>query len=397
MSFSEVIVEADGGSRGNPGPAGYGAVVYDADHVRVLAERREFLGIATNNVAEYRGMIAGLEAAAELGAESVVVRMDSKLVVEQMSGRWKIKHAALIPLADRARRIAAGFARVTYTWIPRAENSAADRLANEAMDEGTGTGDGRASVADARSTEAADPALEATEHDRPSWIDEVRDANAVQSKPAEYSPGWTGATGRPTRLLLLRHGQTELSVQRRYSGRGNPPLTPLGREQAARAAKMLAAKGGITAVVSSPLGRARETADAAAAALGVPVEVHDGLIETDFGVWEGLTFAEAAQRDPELHARWIGDPAVAAPGGESFEEVTQRVDAARRDLLERYPGANLVVVSHVTPIKTLLRLALDVGPALLYRLHLDLASLSIAEFYPDGGSSVRLVNDTSYL
>ncbi|WP_280238154.1 bifunctional RNase H/acid phosphatase [Nocardia abscessus] len=397
MSFSEVIVEADGGSRGNPGPAGYGAVVYDGDHVRVLAERREFLGVATNNVAEYRGMIAGLEAAAELGAESVVVRMDSKLVVEQMSGRWKIKHAALIPLADRARRIAAGFARVTYTWIPRAENSAADRLANEAMDEGTGAGDGRALAADTKSTEAADPALVVTEHDRPSWIDEVRDANAEQSKPAQYSPGWTGATGRPTRLLLLRHGQTELSVQRRYSGRGNPPLTPLGREQAARAAKMLAAKGGITAVVSSPLGRARETAEAAAAALGVPVEVHDGLIETDFGVWEGLTFAEAAQRDPDLHARWIGDPTVAAPGGESFEEVTGRVDAARRDLLERYPGANLVVVSHVTPIKTLLRLALDVGPALLYRLHLDLASLSIAEFYPDSGSSVRLVNDTSYL
>ncbi|MEU6188630.1 bifunctional RNase H/acid phosphatase [Nocardia sp. NPDC047038] len=397
MSFPEVIVEADGGSRGNPGPAGYGAVVYDADHVRVLAERREFLGIATNNVAEYRGLIAGLAAAAELGAESVVVRMDSKLVVEQMSGRWKIKHAALIPLADQARRIAAGFARVSYRWIPRAQNSHADRLANEAMDAGADVDEGRAEVASTRSVEAADPALADTERDLPSWIDEAREANAEQSKPAQHGPGWTRATGRPTRLLLLRHGQTELSVQRRYSGRGNPPLTALGREQAARAAKMLAAKGGIAAVVSSPLGRARETAEAAAAALGVPVEIHDGLIETDFGAWEGLTFAEAAQRDPDLHARWIGDPTVAAPGGENFEEVRARVDAALRDLLERYPGANVVVVSHVTPIKTLLRLALDAGPSLLYRLHLDLASLSIAEFYLDGGSSVRLVNDTSYL
>jgi probable phosphoglycerate mutase len=395
MSLPEVIVEADGGSRGNPGPAGYGAVVFDAGRVRVLAERREFLGIATNNVAEYRGLIAGLEAAAELGAESVLVRMDSKLVVEQMSGRWKIKHAALIPLADRARRIAAGLGRVTYSWIPRSQNSHADRLANEAMDEGTGVAAATAQAADAR--EAADPALAVTERDLPSWIDEVRDANAEQSEAAQHGPGWTGATGRPTRLLLLRHGQTELSLQRRYSGRGNPPLTALGREQAARAAKMLAAKGGIAAVISSPLGRARETAEAAAAALGVPVEVHDGLIETDFGEWEGLTFAEAAQRDPGLHARWIGDPTVAAPGGESFEEVLERVEAVLRDLLRRYPGANVVVVSHVTPIKTLLRLALDVGPALLYRLHLDLASLSIAEFYLDGGSSVRLVNDTSYL
>jgi probable phosphoglycerate mutase len=312
-----------------------------------------------------------------------------------MSGRWKIKHAALIPLADRARRIAAGLGRVTYSWIPRAQNSHADRLANEAMDEGTGVAEATAQAAEAR--EAADPALAVTERDLPSWIDEVRDANAEQSESAQPGPGWTGATGRPTRLLLLRHGQTELSLQRRYSGRGNPPLTALGREQVARAAKMLAAKGGIAAVISSPLGRARETAEAAAAALGVPVEIHDGLIETDFGEWEGLTFAEAAQRDPGLHARWIGDPTVAAPGGESFEEVLERVESVLRDLLGRYPGANVVVVSHVTPIKTLLRLALDVGPALLYRLHLDLASLSIAEFYLDGGSSVRLVNDTSYL
>ncbi len=127
------------------------------------------------------------------------------------------------------------------------------------------------------------------------------------------------------------------------------------------------------------------------------MQTDDGLIETDFGEWEGLTFREAAERDPELHAAWLGDPSVPAPGGESFDQVRARVEAARRDLVALYPGRNLVVVSHVTPIKTLLQLALGVGPSLLYRLHLDLASLSIAEFYPDGGSSVRLVNDTSYL
>lgn len=380
MTEREVIVEADGGSRGNPGPAGYGAVVFAADHVRVLAERREFIGIATNNVAEYRGLIAGLEAAAELGAEIVTVRMDSKLVVEQMSGRWKVKHAAMIPLADRARRLVAGFERVSFNWIPRAENSHADRLANEAMDDGTLVDEVR-TVREAEKPTAA-----------PVGLDPV--VSAVAAQPA---PGWTGATGRPTRLLLLRHGQTELSVQRRYSGRGNPPLTELGREQAARAAKMLAAKGNIAAVLTSPLSRARDTAEAAATALDAPLTVLDGLIETDFGEWEGLSFAEAAERDPESHARWLGDPSLPAPGGESFDQVRARVDAVRRDLIGLYPGANLVVVSHVTPIKTLLQLALGVGPSLLYRLHLDLASLSIAEFYPDGGSSVRLVNDTSYL
>ncbi|MEV0031116.1 bifunctional RNase H/acid phosphatase [Nocardia sp. NPDC050793] len=440
MSYEHVIVEADGGSRGNPGPAGFGAVVFDASHVAVLAERRESLGIATNNVAEYRGLIAGLEAASELGARTVDVRMDSKLVVEQMSGRWKVKHAAMIPLADRARRLVADFDRVSFTWIPRAQNSHADRLANEAMDDATLVGEVRAAreaetvtvsepsagvaepgnrvaepstrdtatgarVAEpstrdtAPSARVAEPGSRDAERAAPSWID---DARAAQVDPANTEavstgPGWTGTLGRPTRLLLLRHGQTELSLERRYSGRGNPALTRLGREQAARAAKMLAAKGDIAAILSSPLGRARETAEAAGAALNLPVRTHDGLIETDFGAWEGLTFLEAAQRDPELHARWLGDPSVAAPGGESFDEVRERVEAVRRDLVALYPGQNVLVVSHVTPIKTLVQLALGVGPSLLYRLHLDLASLCVAEFYPDGGSSVRLVNDTSYL
>lgn len=221
-------------------------------------------------------------------------------------------------------------------------------------------------------------------------------AGGAQASAAP-SPGWTGAVGRPTRLLLLRHGQTELSVQRRYSGRGNPPLTALGREQAGKAADMLAAKGGIDVIVCSPLGRAKETAEAAGRALGLPVRELPGLIETDFGAWEGLSFQEAREQDPELHARWLGDPSVPAPGGESFDQVRERVEATRRDLVALHPGANVLVVSHVTPIKTLLQLALGVGPSLLYRLHLDLASLSIAEFYPDGGSSVRLANDTSYL
>ncbi|WP_067902906.1 bifunctional RNase H/acid phosphatase [Nocardia vaccinii] len=393
--MDSVIVEADGGSRGNPGPAGYGAVVWDANHARVLAERKESLGITTNNVAEYRGLVAGLSAAAELGAREVDVRMDSKLVVEQMTGRWKVKHAAMIPLNDRARQLITQFDRVDFTWIPRAQNSHADRLANEAMDDAPLI----AEVSAAQNPETAavqqDPVVD-VEPTPPGWIDEAADARAAQRK-SQTAPGWTGARGRPTRLLLLRHGQTELSVERRYSGRGNPPLTALGREQAARAAKYLAAKGDIAAIVTSPLGRARETAGAVGEALNVEVRVLDRLIETDFGDWEGLTFAEAVQADPELHARWLSDSTVCPPGGESFAAVRERIEAARADLVGLYPGRNVVVVSHVTPIKTLLQLALGVGPSLLYRLHLDLASLSIAEFYPDGGSSVRLVNETSYL
>ncbi|MGW5280202.1 reverse transcriptase-like protein, partial [Streptomyces collinus] len=132
----EFIVEADGGSRGNPGPAGYGALVADAATGETLAEAAEYIGVATNNVAEYRGLLAGLRAAHALDpAARVHVRMDSKLVVEQMSGRWKIKHPDMKPLATQARAVFPP-GQVTYEWIPRERNKHADRLANEAMDAG---------------------------------------------------------------------------------------------------------------------------------------------------------------------------------------------------------------------------------------------------------------------
>jgi ribonuclease H / adenosylcobalamin/alpha-ribazole phosphatase len=365
----KVLVEADGGSRGNPGPAGYGAVVFTGDRGAVLAEVKEAIGRATNNVAEYRGLITGLEEAAGLGATDVAVQMDSKLVVEQMSGRWKVKHPDLIELNRQARTVASRFERVSYRWIPREKNSHADRLANEAMD-------AAAELKVESSTEA--PAGTGTE---------------VRTNPA----GWTGARGAPTRLMLLRHGQTELSVERRYSGRGNPALTELGRRQADAASAYLAERGGIDAVVTSPLQRAYDTAAAAAKALGLDVTVDDDLIETDFGEWEGLTFGEASAADPVLHGRWLADTSVPPPGGESFDQVRDRIRRARSRIIAEHGEATVLVVSHVTPIKTMLRMALDAGPSILYRLHLDLASLSIAEFYPDGAASVRLVNQTSYL
>ena len=361
-----VVIEADGGSRGNPGPAGFGCVVFSADHTTVLAEHKQFIGETTNNVAEYRGLIAGLEQARRLGANEVAVSMDSKLVVEQMSGRWKVKNPGMAELNQQARALASTFDAVTFSWIPRERNAHADRLANEAMD----------AAASGESGTAADPP-----------------PDAVAVPPSAL----TGNTGCPTRLLLLRHGQTELSRQRRYSGRGDPELTDTGRGQAADAARYLADKRGISAVISSPLQRAHATATAAADALGLTVAVYPDLIETDFGEWEGLTFPEAAERHPEVHGRWLRDTSLAAPGGESFDEVQHRVQRARDRIVAEHSGTTVLVVSHVTPIKTLLRLALAAGPTILHRLHLDLASLSVAEFYADNQASVRLVNDTSYL
>jgi broad specificity phosphatase PhoE/ribonuclease HI len=373
------VVEADGGSRGNPGPAGYGAVVRDALTGEVLAERAAGIGTATNNVAEYGGLIAGLKAALELDPAEVEVRMDSKLVVEQMSGRWQVKHPAMKPLAREAAALVQQLPRVRFSWIPRAQNSHADRLANEAMD-AAGRGDVWRAGGDSGPADAAD-----------AWLAEHE---AAPTK--NHLSGWNDPAAPPTTTLLLRHGQTALSVEKRFSGSTDPELTEVGQAQAAAAAARLAGSGAV-AVVASPLVRTRQTAARVADALGLDVAVEPGLRETDFGDWEGYTFAEVKQRWPRELDAWLADPEVRPPFGESFAETAVRVRQARDRVLASYGGQTVVVVSHVTPIKTLLRMALDAPPSALHRMHLDLASLSRVQWFADGPAVVRSLNDTGHL
>ncbi|QDY76529.1 bifunctional RNase H/acid phosphatase [Streptomyces qinzhouensis] len=428
------VVEADGGSRGNPGPAGYGAVVLDAATGETLAEAAEYIGVATNNVAEYKGLIAGLRAARAIAPDaSVRVRMDSKLVVEQMSGRWKIKHPDMKPLAAEAAGILPRSA-VTYEWIPREENKHADRLANEAMDAGKrgrqwepsrstagldtagaravteeprAVGDATAGAARARAALAgAGSRTASAEH--PAAIPAASGPGA-DKRPETPATGAAGAPvgwaatadlGTPTTFVLLRHGETALTPEKRFSGSGggDPVLSPAGQRQAEAVAAALAARGTVQEIVSSPLKRCRETAEAVAARLGLDVRIEDGLRETDFGAWEGLTFAEVQQRYPEDLAAWLSS-AKAAPtgGGESFTAVSRRVAAARDRLLGRSAGRTVLLVTHVTPIKTLVRLALGAPPESLFRMELSAAAVSAVAYYADGNASVRLLNDTSHL
>jgi broad specificity phosphatase PhoE/ribonuclease HI len=475
----EFIVEADGGSRGNPGPAGYGAVVSDAATGETLREAAEYIGVATNNVAEYRGLLAGLRAAHELDpAAAVHVRMDSKLVIEQMSGRWKIKHPDMKPLAaDAARIFPPG--RVTYEWIPRERNKHADRLANEAMDAGargeqwsasTSTaeldsgagagagvvtppgppGDAAAGAARAREALATGRAASATptgsdpeagrspvpptagagagsavaEPTRPAPAagagadadaptdtgpgtdtdtdpDTAKADTDARAAKAVATPGWAPADmGAPATFVLLRHGETPLTPQKRFSGSGgtDPSLSDVGREQAERAAALLVRRGTIQAIVSSPLARTRETAGIIAARLGLDVSVDDGLRETDFGAWEGLTFAEVRERHPDDLNAWLASPdAEPTGGGESFAATAIRIAATRDKLIAAYTGRTVLLVTHVTPIKTFVRLALGAPPESLFRMELSAASLSVVAYYADGNASVRLLNDTSHL
>ncbi|MFF8091788.1 bifunctional RNase H/acid phosphatase [Streptomyces sp. NPDC016675] len=424
----EFVVEADGGSRGNPGPAGYGAVVLDAVTGETLVEAAEYLGVATNNVAEYRGLLAGLRAARELDPEATVrVRMDSKLVVEQMSGRWKIKHPDMKPLAAEAARVFPP-GRVTYEWMPRANNKHADRLANEAMDAGArgerwspsgstaepAAGDARAAAAaeapvvdaapGARVLATPGAAVPAAAADTSAGDASVSDAAAtadVRAAKTVASPGWGPPDmGAPATFVLLRHGETPLTPQKRFSGSGgsDPSLSAAGREQAEKVAASLARRGTVQAVVASPLARTRETARIVAARLGLEVTVEEGLRETDFGAWEGLTFGEVRERYPDDLNAWLSSPdAEPTGGGESFAATGARVAATRDKLVAAYGGRTVLLVTHVTPIKTFVRLALGAPPESLFRMELSAASLSAVAYYADGGASVRLFNDTSHL
>jgi probable phosphoglycerate mutase len=403
----EFVIEADGGSRGNPGPAGYGAVVADAASGEVLAETAEYLGETTNNVAEYNGLLAGLRAVRELAAAelasgeevSVRVRMDSKLVVEQMSGRWKIKHPGLAPLAEEARGILPPGC-VTYEWIPRKDNKRADRLANEAMDAGAR---GEAWMPSGRPapTEKHLADLRAAGNVAAKAAEAGTASGSVSGSAEAPRQGWSAPDlGAPATLVLLRHGETPLTPQKRFSGSGgtDPSLSEVGIEQARRAAALLAARGTVQAIVSSPLARTRETAAVVADRLGLDVTVDEGLRETDFGAWEGLTFAEVMERHPDDLDAWLASPdARPTGGGESFNATALRVEEARDRLVAAHAGRTVLLVTHVTPIKTLVRLALGAPPESLFRMELSAASISAVAHYADGNASLRLFNDTSHL
>jgi broad specificity phosphatase PhoE/ribonuclease HI len=369
VTARRVVIEADGGSRGNPGPAGYGALVRDADTGELLRETADGIGVASNNVAEYRGLIAGLEAAIELGAQDVEVRMDSKLVVEQMSQRWKVKHPDMQVLAKQAASLIRQLPAVHFTHIRRELNSHADRLANQAMDDQAA---GRA------------------------WQQRGASSAPAKRAPTNELYGWSVPVGSPTVAMLLRHGETALSVEKRFSGRGDNALTERGEAQAAAAAQRLAATG-IEVIVSSPLRRTQQTAAAVAERLGLEVTIDEGFVETDFGAWEGSTFGEISKQSPDELRAWLADPQVAPPGGESMASTMRRVAAARDRVVAAYPGQTVLVVSHVTPIKSMLRDAIGAPIDAVYRLHLDPASLSVIDWYAERPAVVRLMNDTSHL
>ncbi len=377
-----LVVEADGGSRGNPGPAAYGAVVRDAATGEALAELADHLGVATNNVAEYTGLLEGLRAAIGIDPDAQIeARLDSKLVVEQMSGRWAIKNDVLRRIALEARDLVPR-SQVTYTWVPREQNKHADRLANESMDavERGRSGLIRRAPSDLFETEA--------------------DVDPVPPGPRPAVVGWGPDIGAPTVTVVVRHGVTEHSLERRFSGSGgrfDPPLVAQGVEQVEQAALEVARRGGGDVLVCSPMLRTRQTADIIAAATGLEPVVVEGLQEGDFGEWDGFTFAEVMGRWPREMGAWLESPTVSPPGGESLAQIYARVNAALDGLLARYPGRRIVVAAHVGTIRSMTSRALIAPLQSMNRMELAPASITTLSWYADGNASMRSFAESAHL
>jgi probable phosphoglycerate mutase len=332
------VVEADGGSRGNPGVAGYGALVREAESKKVLVELAEPLGQASNNVAEYSGLIAGLGAALDIDpAADVTVRMDSKLVIEQMAGRWKIKHADMRRLALEARdlcaQISAAGGSVDFQWVPRERNKAADALSNEGMD-------GHHVRRDLR--------------EEPDVVSPVEDSLAAGVSDGAGTATETEAVVRPAAAAaeapVMRDGLRLLLVQLPGHESQVPSVAGAALELLGRESRVMAA--------GDPL--ATEVACRIAEPLGVEVTESDD---------------------------WAGTSGTAG--------ADERVLAAYHLLRER--GGTVVAVTTRRGVLTVLAEVLGLGPDRFWTIATAPGSLSAVEVWPDGTASVAFTNRTAHV
>ena len=353
------VIYADGGSRGNPGPAAYGAVLLEDK--KVLAELAQPIGIASNNVAEYSGLVAGLRAANDLdkGAQ-IEVRMDSKLVVEQMSGNWQIKHPDMRNLAREARE-AHSPNLVTYKWVPREENSHADSLVNKALD-----GDVRANA--------------------PKQINFLNERLVGDEKP--------------TVIYFIRHGETRLTPERRFSGSdgSNPGLTEKGFAQARAMAQEVAARKP-EVLIASPMRRTQETAGEIAEITGLEIKTDSQWIESGFGEWDELTVEEIMKLYPQEWQGWVSDTSyVPGKSGESFESVAARMENALVEIESEYAGKTIAVVTHHMVLKTLVARVLNAPLESMF--HMDIAPCGITTVHSwpsDGLRTLKSLSEKSFL
>lgn len=391
-----LIIEADGGSRGNPGPSGSGAVVIDSHTGEILDEVALFVGFGTNNRAEYLALEAGLRSAVAIDPNAeLLVRMDSKLVIEQSAGRWKIKHPDMRELAISVQSLVAG-RNVSWQWIPREQNHRADALANKAMD--------------ASADVPFEPISSATQHAAASDGSVKTVASTVEFNHALPSSVRSPerVTEPLTTIILVRHGRTALTESNKLSGSGgeDPSLSEAGFEDARAVAAEIARFGKAgpfahlpspTAVIASPILRTKQTGMAIAEALGRRIELLPEVAEISFGDWDGYTVPEVRERWGDSFEVWRGSWELSPPNGESLEAFDHRIQRGINDILANHGGETVVVVSHVMPIRGFVKTAMDAGIAAYWRPQISPCSITVLRLWGRQAAEVVTINSTGHL
>ena len=365
-----IFVYADGASRGNPGPASYGVSIV-SDNGEIVAEFGEALGVRTNNYAEYQGVIAALRYLSDTHHRDITIRMDSKLVIEQLSGRWKVKSDDMRELVSEASRLLGPF-KATLEWIPREQNSRADELANMALD-GKGV-----------------------------------DLPVAHLELAGIQPRSIRAprqTREPVTLVLVRHGHTQMTERDLIAGGDgdDPELSDLGFRDAQSAA---AAIGPLlkfyslpepALVLHSPMRRTIQTAKEISGKLGLPTASDERLREIGFGIWNGQEMTTVSSENPELVRAWQGSLEVKPPSGESIRDLIGRIDPLIKQLSQQHSGKTVVVVSHMMPVRTLVALSARGSDDLYWSTNFAPGSISIVRYFGPSFGEQFTINSCQHL
>ena len=365
-----IFVYCDGASRGNPGPASYGVSIVTASG-ESIAEFGEQLGIRTNNYAEYQGVIAALRYLSNTEHRDVTIRMDSKLVIEQLAGRWKVKSPDMRELVSEASRLLGPF-NATLQWIPREENSRADELANQALD-----GD---------ATDFAPAELELA---------------GVQPRSIRAPR----QTKEPVTLVLVRHGHTKATERDLIAGGdgADPELSDLGVLDAEAAAKTIPALLEYfklpepTAIIHSPMVRTTQTAEIISKQVSVPLTHDERLREIGFGTWNGQEMTAINAEKPEFVRSWQGSMSVKPEQGESIDDLVGRISPLISELCESHSGQTVVLVAHMMPVRTIAALSAKGAPSLYWSTNFSPGSVSIVRFFGPEFAEQFVINSCQHL
>ena len=365
-----IFVYADGASRGNPGPASYGVSIVD-DQGTVIAEFGEKLGIRTNNYAEYQGVIAALRYLSGTQHRDVTIRMDSKLVIEQLAGRWKVKSPDMRELVAEASRLIVPF-RATLEWIPREKNSRADELANQALD------------------------------------GEVAEFAAAEIELAGVQPRSIRAprqTREPVTLVLVRHGHTKMTERDLIAGGdgSDPELSDLGLSDAESAAKAIPdlleyfKLPAASAIIHSPMVRTTQTAEIISREIAAPVSQDERLREIGFGSWNGQEMTTISAEKPDFVRSWQGSMSLKPEQGESIDDLVSRISPVIEELCDSHSGNTVVLVSHMMPVRTIAALSAKGAPSLYWSTNFSPGSVSIVRFFGPEFAEQFVINSCAHL